>query len=31
MTEIFLDKPMQYFSVSNANSEYTIENLIINQ
>lgn len=32
MTELFFpDKPMQYFSVSNANSEYTIENLIINQ
>lgn len=32
MTEIFFpDKPMQYFTVSNANAAYTIENLIINQ
>ncbi len=32
MTEIFFpDKPMEYFSVSKANTEYTIENLIINQ
>ena len=32
MTELFFpDKPMQYFTVSNANAEYTIENLIINQ
>jgi levanase/fructan beta-fructosidase len=32
MTEIFFpDKPMEYFSVSKANTAYTIENLIINQ
>ncbi len=32
MTEIFFpDKPMEYFLVSKANTEYTIENLIINQ
>ena len=32
MTELFFpDKPMQYFTVSNANVEYTIENLTINQ
>jgi levanase/fructan beta-fructosidase len=32
MTEIFFpEKPMKYFSVSKAEAEYTIENLIINQ
>jgi levanase/fructan beta-fructosidase len=32
MTEIFFpDKPMEYFSVSKAETKYTIENVIINQ
>jgi hypothetical protein len=26
---IFPDKPMEYFSVSKANTDYTIENLVL--